>query len=159
MQGFLAQPDFIILALAGLLVATIAWIARLESRLRKLMRGKTAASLEDVLAGTLSEVRELQTFRHDVQEYCADVERRLRGSVRGVATVRFDAFAGAGHGGKQSFATALLSEDGDGVVISSVYARDRVSVFAKPVSKRDSKHELSEEERQALTEAEKSCKL
>lgn len=56
-------------------------------------------------------------------------------------------------GSKQSFATALLNEHGDGVVISTLYSRERTSVFAKPIKKFDSEYELTPEETQALTEA------
>ena len=68
-------------------------------------------------------------------------------------TVRFNPFKGTGAGGNQSFATALLNENGDGVVLSSLYSRERVSVYAKPVQKFSSEYELSGEEKQAIKSA------
>jgi hypothetical protein len=61
-------------------------------------------------------------------------------------------------GGNQSFATAFLNEDGDGVVISSLYSREHTSVFAKPVKKHSSEHEMSNEEKEAMEEARKNLK-
>jgi hypothetical protein len=81
------------------------------------------------------------------------VEKRLKKSVQAVHTVRFNPFKGTGEGGNQSFATAFLTEDGDGVIISSLYSREHVSVFGKPVKKLVSEHTLSDEEKEALDTA------
>ncbi|NIT70429.1 DUF4446 family protein, partial [candidate division KSB1 bacterium] len=59
----------------------------------------------------------------------------------GVGTVRFNPFKGTGGG--QSFAAAFLSEHGNGVVISTLYSRERVSVFAKPIQSFASEYELT----------------
>ena len=45
----------------------------------------------------------------------------------------------------------MLNEDGDGVVLSSLYARDRMSVFAKPIKNNKSEYELSNEEKEVLS--------
>jgi hypothetical protein len=58
--------------------------------------------------------------------------------------VRFNPFEDAGS--NQSFAIGLLNEQGDGVVVSSLYARERMSVFAKPIQQHNSSHELTTEE-------------
>ena len=51
-----------------------------------------------------------------------------------------------------------INEEGDGVVISSLYSRDHVSVFGKPVKNHASEHGLSEEEKESLDEARKNLK-
>jgi hypothetical protein len=88
-----------------------------------------------------------------MEGYLHIVEERLKKSIRGVETVRFNPFKGTGDGGNQSFATALIDEEGNGVVISSIFARDRTSIFSKPIYKYVSSHELSEEELEAITKA------
>ena len=62
-------------------------------------------------------------------------------------------FEGTGEGGQQSFATAFLSEEGNGVVVSSIRARDRVGIYAKPIASHASEYELTEEERAAIAKA------
>ena len=47
----------------------------------------------------------------------------------------------------------MLNEEGDGVVFSSLYSRDRMSIFAKPVKNNNSEYELTSEEKQALEKA------
>jgi hypothetical protein len=70
--------------------------------------------------------------------------------VSGVSVKRFDPFQNAG--GQQSFASALLNEKGDGVVLSGIHSRDGVRVYAKEVKKFASERELSEEETGAIAE-------
>ena len=65
--------------------------------------------------------------------------------------MRFNPFKDVG--GTQSFAVAIVNEEGDGVVFSSLYSRDRMSVFAKPISKGTSDVELTTEESTVVEEA------
>lgn len=141
----------------GVLVASILllsiWIFLIERRLKKLLSGKNAQSLEEVIGTLGADVRALESFRDEAKANFVSIEGRLRRSVQGVETVRFNAFKGNGEGGNQSFAVALLSEDGDGVVVSSIYARDRVGVFAKPVKNLSSEFEMTEEEKEVVRRA------
>jgi hypothetical protein len=145
--------DILVIILIGVIVLLIGWIIRLEMRLSRIFRGKAGSDLEDVLRGVSEDVKQLHSFRRESMDYYKNVEARLRRSVQAVETVRFNPFKGTGSGGNQSFSSAFLAENGDGVVISSLYARDHVSVFAKPVKAGTSTFELTEEERQAISEA------
>lgn len=126
--------------------------------MRRFIVGLDAHHIGDSLTSVSSDLKELQTFRGEIEKYLTDVERRLKKSVQSVHTVRFNPFKGTGGGSNQSFATTLLTEDGDGVIISSLYARDHVSVFGKPVKGHESVHELSEEEQESLEAAKKQLK-
>jgi len=70
-----------------------------------------------------------------------------------VETIRFNPFKGNGSGGNQSFSTAFVNEEGDGVVISSLYSREHISVFAKPIKKMSSEYEMTKEEKDSLEKA------
>ena len=48
----------------------------------------------------------------------------------------------------------MLNEDGDGVVFSSLYSRERTSIYAKPIKNGKSEYELTKEEQEALKKAE-----
>ena len=87
----------------------------------------------------------------DVDARIREARERLRGSVQNVGMVRFNPFRDAG--GDQSFCIALLDEKQNGVVISSLYARDGVRVYGKPIQAGASTYTLSEEERQAISKA------
>jgi hypothetical protein len=139
---------FIILTIATLiLLALVLW---LFLKMRQFLIGINSKHIGDSLTAVSFDLKELQEFRGDLEKYLTDVEKRLRKSVQSVETIRFNPFKGTGGGSNQSFATAFVNEDGDGVVISSLYSRDHVSVFAKPIKKHVSEYELSNEEKETL---------
>lgn len=144
----------------GVLVVSVLllliWLLLIERRLKKLLSGKNAQGLEGVIGALGADIRALESFRDEAKANFVSIEGRLRRSVQGVATVRFNAFKGNGEGGNQSFAVALLSEDGNGVVVSSIYARDRVGVFAKPIKNLSSEFEMTEEEKEVVRRATKN---
>ncbi len=79
------------------------------------------------------------------------LENALPKDIRRVGLVRYNPFSDAG--GDQSFALALLNEDKDGVVISSLYGRELNRVYAKQIEKGSSKYQLTEEEKTAIQNA------
>ena len=151
LNNLIANPlllGFIILTLATLiLLGLVLWMFL---KMRKFLVGIDSKHIGDSLTVVSSGLKDMQEFRSDLEKYLTDVEKRLRRSVQSVHTVRFNPFKGTGGGSNQSFATAFINEEGDGVVISSLYSRDHVSIFAKPVKKHVSEYELSGEEKEAL---------
>lgn len=142
------------LVLAIAILVLLAWTTYLQWRVYTLTRGKQG-SLESIIAAIQSEYKVFTDTRTQYDQRFKNIHERLRHAVRGVSTIRFNPFANAG-GGKHSFASAFLSENGDGVIISTLNARDRVSVFAKTVSNFKSESELTEEESAALENATKN---
>lgn len=138
----------LILSLAILLL--VVWNILLERRLGKMLKGKSAATLEDTIVENQSAITKLFEFKKNTEDEFKKVDERIKKKLHGAKTIRFNPFQGTGSGGNQSFATALLDEEGSGVVISSLYARDKVSIFAKPINKRSSEFELTDEERDVL---------
>jgi hypothetical protein len=82
------------------------------------------------------------------------MEIKLRRSLQRLGLVRFNAFEGLG--GEQSFAIALLDDDGAGFVLSSLQGRGESRLYAKPVEKWDSTYNLSVEEKEAIGRAHQS---
>ena len=141
----------LILVLLVLIAILAIWVGVLEYRLRRLLLGKDARSLEDTITNIREGIFSLARSHKETVSRIENLDGRVKRSIQGVETLRFNAFADAGS--KQSFAIGLLTEEGDGVVISSLYSRDRMSVFAKPVRGHASEHELTEEEQEVLTRA------
>lgn len=148
-----------LLAAGGFLLSLILLIEiiLLRKKIRRILRGKNAESLEDTIVELHKKIRRLESAKIHTDRYLGDVERRLKKSVQSIETVRYNPFKGTS-GGNQSFATAFLNEEGNGVVISSLYSRDRVSVFSKPIKNSSSPYELSPEEKEAFLLAEENVK-
>jgi hypothetical protein len=97
------------------------------------------------------EIKKLKTHASEKDKEITFINTKLRKSIRGLETIRFNPFPD--QGSNQSFAIGALNEDGDGVVISSLYSRERMSVFAKPIKNNKSEYELTDEEREVLEKA------
>ena len=138
------------------IVILIAWIIRLEIKVHRLLKGKDAKSLEDTIIGSIENLNKLNIFQREAILYFEDIERRLSRSVQAIRTIRFNPFKGTGDGGNQSFSTAFINERGDGVIVSSLHSRDRVSVFSKPLEKFESTFELTDEEKEVLSHSKNS---
>lgn len=126
-------------------------------KLRRLLRGGDGKTLEGTINKLQERVNILEAHAAKATLAFDNVDARLADSVRGVSVKRFDPFQSAG--GQQSFATALLNEKGNGVVIAGIHARDGVRVYAKNVSGFKSERELSEEEKLAIEDAKKKLAL
>ncbi len=104
-----------------------------------------------------SDVSELGTFRGELETYIEKLEKRLTRSTQAIHSRRYNPFKGAGEGGLQSHSTALLSENGDGVMLSALSTRDRVSIFAKSIKNFACEDlELSPEEKEIIADAKKT---
>ena len=137
--------------LIAIAVICIAWLGFMEYRLQRFFKGRNGQSLEGQVGTIIEEIESMHAEEEQRITYLRSLETRLRRSVQGVSTVRFNPFRDVGS--KQSFATALLNEHGDGVIFSTLYSRERTSVFAKPIKKYASEYELTPEETEALEAA------
>ncbi len=142
---------FIILFIA--IFVLIGIVIHFNSKLKKFLIGTSSQNLDESITSLNDSVKELENFRIELEKYLTTVETRLKKSVQAIHTIRFNPFKGTGSGGNQSFATAFLNEENDGVVISSIYSREHTSVFSKPVKSGVSEYELSEEEKSAIEDA------
>jgi hypothetical protein len=144
------NPLFLIYILFVLVAILLALTIGLELRLRKILGGRDAKTLEDSIVNNGKDIDKLKQFENNSILYFEDLEKRIKRSIQSVEVVRFNPFKGSGDGGDQSFSTSLIDEKGDGVILSSLYSRDRISVFAKPINKFVSQYELTEEEKIVL---------
>ncbi len=138
----------LIYILAGVIFILIIWVITTEIRLRKFWRGGGAQNLEGLMTQISKQVENLKNTQTEINSHLVTVDKRLNKSIRKVETLRFNPFVDAGS--NQSFAISFINDEGDGVIISSLYARDRMSIFAKPVTDGKSEFELTTEEKEVL---------
>jgi hypothetical protein len=143
---------------AGFLVLVLilaVWVAKLHGDVTQLSNrlkpppqrrlgaelGRSGLDLLDETSARLDEVDRLSRALGGVVRHC----------IQRIGLVRFDAFNEAA--GEQSFALAVLDEDGSGVILSSLHARAGSRIYAKPVENGKSIYALSDEEEAALRSA------
>lgn len=140
--------SILIYILSGVIVILLLWVGLTEYRFRKFFAGTKAKNLEDVMLKLGDQMATLKETQIEINKHLVTVDKRLDKSIRSVETVRFNPFLDAGS--NQSFAISFLNDEGNGVVMSSLYARDRMSIFAKPIVAGKSDFELSTEEKEVL---------
>lgn len=145
------ELSFFIFAGIAFFIGAI-WMITTEKRLKRFFLGKKAKDLEDTIVTLENEMAKLKKAQEISEKEIAVLHTKLKKSIRGLETIRFNPFPD--QGSNQSFAIGMLDEEGDGVVISSLYSRERMSIFAKPVKKHKSTYELTDEEKEALAKAE-----
>ena len=141
---------FLVFTLLSILVTTI-WMITTEKRLKRFFLGKKARDLEDTITILESEIVKLKEAREKIEQEIKNINQKLKKTVRGLETIRFNPFPD--QGSNQSFAIGMLNEEDNGVVISSLYSRERMSIFAKPVKAGKSNYELTKEEEEVLKKA------
>jgi len=141
---------FLIITLLAILIGAI-WIIKTEKRLKRFFVGKKAKDLEDTIVNLEEEISKLKKAREIEEKEIKEINIKLKKSIRGLETVRFNPFPD--QGSNQSFAIGMLNEEGNGVVLSSLYSRERMSVFAKPIKNGKSEYELTEEEENVIKKA------
>ena len=140
--------SILIYIVIGAIVIILLWIGLIEYRLKKFFAGTKACNLEKVMVSLGDQITEINKFQNQTKDHLITIDSRLDKSIRDIKVIRFNPFAD--NGGNQSFAISFLNDKGDGVIISSLYARDRMSVFAKPINKNKSEFELTQEEKEVL---------
>ena len=128
----------------------------LHRKLHKFTRGQNAMSLESLMRECVESVAKIEARNEVISKHALTLDERVSHAVRNAQTIRYKAFDA--NGSNQSFSVALVNEKGNGVVISSLHSRDRMSTFAKPIEKYASTYDLTEEELSVLEDAKLSHK-
>lgn len=150
-------PVLALLAL-GLSLGLGVWVVRLHREVQRMLRSYRSLlndvegrNLEQILEDHLADLQKTSLAMNELELRQGRVEAQVRRSLQQVGIVRFNPFRDTGS--DQSYSLALLDGHGDGVVLSSLYGRNGVRVYAKPVQDGTSQYTLSEEEQEAIQQA------
>ncbi|MEA2508992.1 MAG: hypothetical protein QOG21_1074 [Actinomycetota bacterium] len=156
------MPDLTLhqLTLALMIVAALAVLAFLivlilAARLRKVRRSyallRGEGEEKDIFAAFSRVIKRVQSIEQRVDHVTATQQEESllrKGAMQRFGLVRYDAFDDMG--GRLSFSAALLDDNGDGVIISSINGRTETRTYAKLVRGLTSENNLSDEEREAI---------
>lgn len=99
----------------------------------------------------LSRFLELEKDQKEISEELEKVKKNNKSNFQKIGIVRFNPFKEVGS--DQSFSVAILDGNDNGVVITSLYTRDKNRVYGKEIKAGISEYNLSEEEKQAIEKA------
>jgi hypothetical protein len=132
-------------------IILIIMMIRFNNRLQLFTRGENGTSLESTMNTLLSNHEIAKNNHRELSNFVANIHERVIGSHRGFALSKYNAYDNVG--GNQSFSLAILDENGNGMVLSSLYSRERSNIFAKPIINFTSEIEMTGEEKSTLNKA------
>lgn len=161
MRGLDSTVGVVALAGVGLGVISLLLCVWMALKLRRVRNDQTlvlGSDRQDIVTHAAELTRaverladDLQTRTGDLSERLDEAEERLDSSVSRTAVLRYDALNETS--GMQSSSIALLDDQGNGVVVSSILQREQARVYAKPIVGGVSQLDLSPEEEQAIARA------
>lgn len=154
------QNNNLIIAILGAFVFLLVFwnviiqfsLLKIRNRQKILFSGKKGGDLEQTIIESKKKIESLDGDIQDLYDITGKIHNLSLKGVHKTSVVRFNPFRD--FGGDQSFSVALLDADNNGVVISSLYSRDGVRVYAKAIKNGLSqKYPLTEEEKEAIKRA------
>lgn len=141
---------WVLLSVFGVWIIVLsALLFRTISHYNRLTAGITKSGLTEVLEAILVSKRDTQKKISRVEDVVRDLVNEGRRHINRIGVVRFNPFADTG--GSQSFAMAILDNEGNGVVMTSLFARNGHRWYVKEVIKGHGKDVmLSKEEETAI---------
>lgn len=142
----------VIALLLVLVVVLFVRLSSLRSLYEKMMRGEESGqSMEKMLLAHIEEVRRVSEENEQLRREYERMDTLLKTAITRVGVVRFSAFQDMGS--DLSYAVAMLDSHNNGVVFSSIFAREDSRSYVKPVENARSSYTLTKEEEQALKNA------
>jgi Protein of unknown function (DUF4446) len=149
-------PSVVAIGLAVLALVVAVSAQRRISAIQARYRDLWDAREKDLIAVVSHQTSKLTNLRNELERVRVRLsltEDDVEQSLRHVSVVRYDAFGEMS--GQRSFSAAIVDDQGDGLVISSINARGESRTYAKGVLEGLSEITLTLEEEQALAGAHK----
>lgn len=159
-----SEPNTLFLVIAGQAVVIFAFFIcliflavrtkRMRKQFNQLLKGTSKENLESVLDRLLMRLSELEEDHLDQGEQIKSLSESLKGKKGNAGIVRFNAFTC--EGSDLSFSIAMIDENANGFVLTSIYGREESRVYAKPLDRGNSSYHLTSEEIEAIQKAKES---
>lgn len=149
MNGFFMYQFLILFVLLICTNAASAWfIFDMHKKMRRFL-GNTGMDIETDLAHDLMRrIARLEAKSEEIDPRLTQLEATSEVSLQKVGFMRFNPFPDTG--GDNSFMLVLLNRNNTGVLVSSLFMREGVRLYAKSIEQGKSKHILSEDEKKVL---------
>ncbi|MDO8536652.1 MAG: DUF4446 family protein [bacterium] len=146
------QNNNLLFAIAGtlfLLSFVLLWLV-IDSRKKwnKLFGNRRGATSDDITKDTLIRLGKVEAMLEALRPQVAFFNEATRTSIQKVGFKRYNPFKDTGS--DQSFSLALLDHENNGIVLSSLYLREGVRVYAKRIEDGKAQQTLFDEEKEVL---------
>lgn len=140
--------------LLALCTVLLIMVVQLNKRLKLFFTNTKGEDWETPLKSQIAELKRVAYRVKDTEEKIKALEAIAQKSAQKIGIVRYNPFKEVG--GNQSFSIAVLDNVDNGFVISSLFTTERSRVYVKPIKNGTSQLTLTEEEKDAIGEAQKT---
>lgn len=134
-----------------LLIVSLCKLKKVRRRVDALTRGKDAESLEETIVKLFERIEFLEENEKKINHDIKEIKNNLKSTYQKIGLVKYNAFREMS--GALSYSLALLDQENNGILISSMYSREGCYTYAKDVIDGKCELNLSEEEEEALKQA------
>lgn len=143
----------------GVIILLFIWLGVVSfilfkqlKRYNHLVSGTKRRRLEEMLDVLIKKQEANGREIASVAQAISELEEKSRLHYQKLGFVRFNPFEKIG--GEQSFVTALLDGENNGILLNFLYTREGVRIYAKKLrSGKSDEYELSQEEQEAVKKA------
>ena len=132
------DPAYIMIGISAVLILLIILYLVCIVKMKKLrkayncfMKGKDMESMEEVLMKQFDRIEVLEEADREKRKEINSLKILMQKSYQKAGLVKYDAFREMS--GKLSYALALLDQNDNGVIVTSMYSRDGCFSYAKEV--------------------------
>lgn len=143
----------ILFLLLIILIVQMIQFNKLKKKYNTFMGGKEAKTLEEKLDKIIEENKYIRDLSEENKKNIKRIVKEKELCFNRVGIKKYDAFKQMG--GNLSFSVCLLNERKDGYIINSVHSSEGCYTYIKEIKSGLCELELSNEEKEALTEATK----
>jgi DNA-binding protein YbaB len=137
----------------SLWIAAIVRIGKLKKRLQRFVKDTGMPDLDSVMGKLHDQMKEMTAQAESQRKQLEALEKKTSSMKANMGMVRYNAFGDHGRS-DLSFSLAILNDNQEGVVISSLHSRDESRVYAKQVEGGAStSYPLTPEEKECITQA------
>lgn len=142
------------LVLLILVIIQMIQLKSLKKKYIKFMGGKDVKSLEKQLEKIVEDNKYILELSDENRKETRNIKKELENTFNKIGIIKYDAFKQMG--GMLSFSIALLNEKDNGFILNSVHSSEGCYSYVKEVRAGLCDIDLSNEEKEALTQAMRS---
>ena len=142
------------LILLIMVIIQMIQLQNLKKKYNKFMGGKDVKSLEKQLEKIFEDSNYILNISDENRKDIKNIKKESENSFNKIGIVKYDAFKQMG--GKLSFSLALLNEINSGFIINSVHSSEGCYIYIKEIVAGLCDLDLSNEEKEALSQAMKN---
>lgn len=137
-----------ILWMAIVLILQSVKLRRMRKRYEAMMKGQGVEDLEGLLINLRNQSDILEEGQREHKVLIEAMQSKMLGMKSKVAVKRYNAFGERGN--DLSFSLAILDDNKNGIVLTSLHNRENSYIYSKPLDGGESQYPLSPEEREVI---------